>query len=108
MCKIWVRIAINKIEIKVNFKLSAMWHFLGFLYHTAPADEKLTPDDAQFVDVIHSGGLWIGTDEPVSKQNTLFLQIYFPLILFLLDYLFLTQILYCVTYFYNILQFHSP
>ena len=45
-----------------------MWYFLGFLYHTAPADEKLTPDDAQFVDVIHSGGLWIGTDEPVSKQ----------------------------------------
>jgi len=38
----------------------------GFLYHTAPADEKLTPDDAQFVDVIHSGGLWIGTDEPVG------------------------------------------
>ena len=76
MCKIWVRIAINKIEIKVNFKDSAMWYFLGFLYHTAPADEKLTPDDAQFVDVIHSGGLWIGTDEPVSKHITALIKIF--------------------------------
>ena len=40
--------------------------YLGFLYHTAPNDEKLTPDDAKFVDVIHSAGLWIGSDEPVS------------------------------------------
>ena len=70
-----IRAAFNKIKIKVNFKVPARWYFLGFLYHTAPADEKLTPDDAQFVDVIHSGGLWIGTDEPVSKQNTVFLQI---------------------------------
>ena len=76
MCKIWIRIAINKIEIKVNFKVSAMWYFLGFLYHTAPADEKLTPDDAQFVDVIHSGGLWIGTDEPVSKHINALIEIF--------------------------------
>ena len=37
----------------------------GFLFHTAPPDEKLTPDDAQFVDVIHTAGLWLGTDERV-------------------------------------------
>ena len=53
--------------------------FLGFLYHTAPADEKLTPDDAQFVDVIHSGGLWIGTDEPVSKHITALIKIFFTI-----------------------------
>jgi hypothetical protein len=35
------------------------------MYHTAPDDEKLTPNDAQFVDVIHTTGLWMGTDERV-------------------------------------------
>ena len=39
---------------------------VGFLWHTAPPEEKLSPDDAQFVDVIHSAGLWIGTDEKVK------------------------------------------
>ena len=38
---------------------------VGFLSHTAPPEEKLSPDDAQFVDVIHSAGLWMGTDEKV-------------------------------------------
>ena len=40
----------------------------GFLFHTAPPDEKLTRDDAIFVDVIHTAGLWLGTDEPVSMK----------------------------------------
>merc|ERR1712088_843353 len=38
----------------------------GFLSHTAPPEEKLSPDDAQFVDVIHSAGLWMGTDEKMK------------------------------------------
>ena len=41
----------------------------GFLFHTNPADEKLSPDDARFVDVIHSAGLWIGTDEQVGHVD---------------------------------------
>jgi len=40
----------------------------GFLFHTAPPDEKLTRNDAIFVDVIHTAGLWLGTDEPVSMN----------------------------------------
>ena len=40
----------------------------GFLFHTEPANEKLSRDDAKFVDVIHSAGLWIGTDERASKK----------------------------------------
>ena len=41
---------------------------VGFLSHTAPPEEKLSPDDAQFVDVIHSAGLWMGTDEKVYNK----------------------------------------
>ena len=45
---------------------------LGFLFHEVPDDEKLSRDDAGFVDVIHSAGLWIGTDAqvmPLSVTN---------------------------------------
>ena len=42
-----------------------IFFLVGFLSHTAPPEEKLSPDDAQFVDVIHSAGLWMGTDEKV-------------------------------------------
>jgi len=41
----------------------------GFLWHTAPPEGKLSPGDAQFVDVIHSAGLWIGTDEKVGDVD---------------------------------------
>ena len=41
----------------------------GFLYHTADPEDKLTPDDAKFIDVIHSAGLWMGTDEKVRKLS---------------------------------------
>ena len=41
-------------------------YILGFLFHTVPPSEKLSTEDAKFVDVIHSAGLWIGTDEVVS------------------------------------------
>ena len=48
----------------------------GFLWHTAPPEGKLSPGDAQFVDVIHSAGLWIGTDEKVEFLNILQFRIY--------------------------------
>ena len=48
----------------------------GFLWHTAPPEGKLSPGDAQFVDVIHSAGLWIGTDEKVEFLNILLFRIY--------------------------------
>lgn len=38
----------------------------GFLFHSEPKEGKLSEDDAQFVDVIHTAGLWIGTDEKVK------------------------------------------
>ena len=39
----------------------------GFLFHTVPLSEKLSTEDAKFVDVIHSAGLWIGMDEAVGN-----------------------------------------
>ena len=39
----------------------------GFLFHEKPPEGKLSPDDAKFVDVIHTAGLWIGTDEQVMN-----------------------------------------
>jgi len=41
----------------------------GFLFHTVPKSEKLSTEDAKFVDVIHSAGLWIGTDEVVGHVD---------------------------------------
>ncbi|TRY77752.1 hypothetical protein TCAL_08994, partial [Tigriopus californicus] len=35
----------------------------GPLFHTAPARYRLDPSDAQFVDVIHSAGRWVGNDD---------------------------------------------
>ena len=34
------------------------------MFHTnlTAEDDKLSPDDAEIVDVIHSGGRWIGMD----------------------------------------------
>ena len=45
------------------------FHIIGFLFHTVPKSEKLSTEDAKFVDVIHSAGLWIGTDEVVGIKN---------------------------------------
>ena len=42
---------------------------LGFLFHTEPDSAKISKSSAQFVDIIHSAGLWIGTDEPVWIQK---------------------------------------
>ena len=44
-------------------------YYQGPMFHTVPLSDRLSKDDAKFVDVIHSGGLWIGTDEPVSLQE---------------------------------------
>ena len=51
----------------------------GLLFHNAPRSRKLTSDSAQFVDVIHTAGRWIGTDEPVTLKPLLILT-YFKLI----------------------------
>ena len=52
----------KKIIINVNFA--------GFLFHTVPPSERLDRSDAHFVDVLHSAGLWIGSDEVVTKKQT--------------------------------------
>eukprot|EP00095_Tigriopus_kingsejongensis_P006236 maker-scaffold301_size216225-snap-gene-1.24 protein:Tk06236 transcript:maker-scaffold301_size216225-snap-gene-1.24-mRNA-1 annotation:"lipase" len=41
----------------------------GFMFHTVPPEEHLSPDDAQFVDVIHAAGLWIGSDESLGDVD---------------------------------------
>ena len=40
----------------------------GFLFHTVPPSERLDRSDAAFVDVLHTAGLWIGSDEVVSDS----------------------------------------
>ena len=54
----------------INYFFVNYPHFFeGFLFHTAPENEKLSPEDAEFVDVIHAAGLWIGTDERVGHVD---------------------------------------
>lgn len=48
---------------------SSLTRFAGFLFHTVPDSERLSKGDAAFVDVIHSAGLWIGTDEVVRRDK---------------------------------------
>ena len=38
---------------------------LGPMFHTVPLSDRLSKDDAKFVDVIHCAGLWVGMDEKV-------------------------------------------
>ncbi len=38
-----------------------------FHQETTDVDKRLDPTDAQFVDVIHTAGLWIGLDENVIQ-----------------------------------------
>ena len=35
------------------------------MFHTVPLSDRLSKDDAKFVDVIHCAGLWVGMDEKV-------------------------------------------
>ena len=32
------------------------------MFHLAPPEERLDPDDAELVDVIHTAGRWVGMD----------------------------------------------
>ena len=38
---------------------------LGPMFHTVPLSDRLSQDDAKFVDAIHCAGLWVGMDEKV-------------------------------------------
>ena len=37
------------------------------MFHTVPPEERIDASDAEIVDVIHTAGLWVGTDGVVSK-----------------------------------------
>ena len=41
-----------------------------FHQETTDVDKRLDSTDAQFVDVIHTAGLWIGLDENVRMIKT--------------------------------------
>ena len=45
-------------------------YFLGFMFHTVPPEERIDASDAEIVDVIHTAGLWVGTDGVVSPFKT--------------------------------------
>ena len=45
----------------VNYFLNTV----GPAFHTAPTSDRLSPESAQFVDVIHTSGLWVGIHELV-------------------------------------------
>ena len=52
--------------------LSVLFHIKslsGFMFHTVPAEERIDASDAEIVDVIHTAGLWVGTDGVVSACN---------------------------------------
>merc|ERR1719422_2578849 len=38
----------------------------GFMFHTVPPEERIDASDAEIVDVIHTAGLWVGTDGVVG------------------------------------------
>jgi len=42
----------------------------GPMFHTVPLSDRLSKDDAIFVDVIHCAGLWVGMDEKVISIIT--------------------------------------
>ena len=39
------------------------------MFHTVPPEERIDASDAEIVDVIHTAGLWVGTDGVVSAWN---------------------------------------
>ena len=39
------------------------------MFHTVPPEERIDASDAEIVDVIHTAGLWVGTDGVVSACN---------------------------------------
>ena len=36
------------------------------MFHTVPPEERIDASDAEIVDVIHTAGLWVGTDGVVT------------------------------------------
>ena len=38
------------------------------MFHLAPPEERLDPDDAELVDVIHTAGRWVGMDGVVPES----------------------------------------
>ena len=52
------------------------------MFHTVPKSEKLSTEDAKFVDVIHSAGLWIGTDEVVGINTKILLLVIILIVFF--------------------------
>ena len=45
------------------------------MFHTVPPEERIDASDAEIVDVIHTAGLWVGTDGVVSAWNELTLKL---------------------------------
>ena len=45
--------------------------FPGPMFHTVPHEERLSPEDAELVDVIHTAGRWLGMDGVVRYFNSL-------------------------------------
>ena len=37
------------------------------MFHTVPPEERIDASDAEIVDVIHTAGLWVGTDGVVTN-----------------------------------------
>ena len=56
--------------MKEYLQLFSLTLLLGFMFHTAPDSAKISKSSARFVDIIHTAGLWVGTDEPVSANWT--------------------------------------
>ena len=56
----------NIITFKVLFQIK---YLTGFMFHTVPPEERIDASDAEIVDVIHTAGLWVGTDGVVSAWN---------------------------------------
>ena len=45
-----------------------MMMIAGPMFHLAPPEERLDPDDAELVDVIHTAGSWVGMDGVVPES----------------------------------------
>ena len=51
-----------------------LWRITGLdpsgpLFHAAPPEFRLDPSDAEFVDVIHSAGKWVGNDDEIGHVD---------------------------------------
>ena len=46
------------------------------MFHLAPPEERLDPDDAELVDVIHTAGRWVGMDGIVIQAFDIFCNLF--------------------------------